>query len=388
MRLSNPLRAISTAILCMVLAVGVGSLSAGIALTKKAPETASILFPPNGLAKEVLASRVFTSSVAATSQPKEAAASVKPWAEEAYRNEPLTPKAHTLLARAQDDSTASSEIVRLASQMDRRETMLQAMVLQESVEASNYVGVIETLDRILRVRPSRSNELFEVLLPVFVQEETVEEFAKILDGTSPWHSKFISFALNNPASLLNLYRLRSIRPFDDEAQDKKLIEMLARAGELQLASQLYQQLLAKDARTFGDDRLSWSTTYPPFDWSFADQADLRAQPSLDSTGLEIYIRPGQGGILARRILKVPSAPFSLSLEHRIGPQGAHDDMRLVLKCADSNLQIAEERFGVSEASIAVKKLPSECEFIEIDIIGRAWTGQSAVRGEISPLELR
>lgn len=388
MKLSSPLRLISTVILALSLAVALGSLSAGIALTKKAPETALSLFPSNGLAQEAQAATVFKSAVADSIGPNDAATLAKGRAFAAYRDEPLTPEAHAMLARVQDDQAASSSLIQLASQMDRREVMLQVLVLQESVEASNYAGVVQSLDRILRVRPSRSSEMFKVLLPVFVQEGTVEEFAKILNGSSAWHNRFINFALSHPPSLINLYRLRSIRPFENERDDKRLIEMLAKAGELQLAQRLYHELAAKEKQPVGITRLSWSAVYPPFDWSFADEADLRAQPALNSAELEVYVRPGQGGIVAKRIQLMPSVPFSLSLRHRILPRGAHEDMQLVLQCAESNIPLAEERFAEGDASITVESLPTECEFLEIQILGRAWTGKSALRGGISPIELR
>ncbi|MBY6217875.1 hypothetical protein [Qipengyuania aquimaris] len=357
-------------------------------MTKKAPETALSLFPSNGLAQEAQAATVFKSAVADSIGPNDAATLAKGRAFAAYRDEPLTPEAHAMLARVQDDQAASSSLIQLASQMDRREVMLQVLVLQESVEASNYAGVVQSLDRILRVRPSRSSEMFKVLLPVFVQEGTVEEFAKILNGSSAWHNRFINFALSHPPSLINLYRLRSIRPFENERDDKRLIEMLAKAGELQLAQRLYHELAAKEKQPVGITRLSWSAVYPPFDWSFADEADLRAQPALNSAELEVYVRPGQGGIVAKRIQLMPSVPFSLSLRHRILPRGAHEDMQLVLQCAESNIPLAEERFAEGDASITVESLPTECEFLEIQILGRAWTGKSALRGGISPIELR
>lgn len=388
MSMVKSIRTIGIALAGVALAIALGTVSAGIVYTKKAPQTALMLFPANGLAGETMASATFTYEVAQGRDIPDAASIAEEWARPAYLDEPLTPRTQTVLARAQGDKATTSQLVALASQLDKRDTMLQALVLQESVEKSDYPGVIRALDHILRVRPSRSLEMFKVLLPVFSQDGTVEEFARILDGSSGWHGTFIDFALNNPAALENLYRLRSLRPFEDEEHDRKLVEMLARNDKLFLASQLYRQLSAREGDETEKNQLPWTSEFPPFDWAFADEAGLRAQPSLGSTELEIYIRPGQGGVLASRVLEKPSGAFAVSLSHDIVPQDGYRTMRLVAKCLDSGQQIAETPFGVTNATLSVATMPPSCEFIELSIVGRAWTGQSIIRGELSPVEVR
>lgn len=387
MKLANPLRFIFAFLGCSVMAVALAAQTISVVFTQKDPVTAIKLFPLNGVALEQVSSEVFSSIVSTGAEPAHSASLSEQAALAAYQQEPLAPEAHVILALAQQYEVKKSRVVEIASQLNRRESSLQALVLQEYVQAKDFANSVKTLDEILRVRPARYSDLFPLLLSVFANDGAVTEFAKVLDGSSPWHRKFINFALNDPAAVQSLYRLRSLKPFDPD-QDRKLIERLAGAGELESAYQLYEQVSEAEEAAPRDRKLSWSSDNPPFDWWFVDDADFRAQPSLGSDDLEVYARAGQGGGIARRIIRTPSVPFSLNLTHSLSPRTASEDVRLSLQCVDSRKPVAEQAFGASAVSLRVEDLPPDCDFLEIAVTGRVWTGQSTLRGDISPIALR
>lgn len=387
MRPTHPIRLILLSVVCLVLAVVVATQSAGIALTRKAPETAAMLFPLNGLAKENAASDIFSSLVEGGSKPQGAALVAEEQARESYRLEPLTPESHAIMALTQKDSAQRSEVIDAASRLNRRNKMLQALVLEEQVLAQDYLGVLETLDQILRVRPSRSQDLYPVLLTVFAQKGAVEEFEKVLDGSSPWHQRFLTFAVSEPDALLNLAELRSRTNLDDQKFDQALLQGLAREGELEVAYSLYEQF---NEEAGGDPRkrsLSWDVTYDPLDWKLTYGADFRAQQSLDSPDLEIYVRPGHGGVFARRIIEAPDPPFSVSAEQQITSNASTGKVSVSLKCAQVRQPFYEIQIEEAPLAFKIEELPADCPFIEIALSARAWSGQSAIRGTISPLTI-
>lgn len=385
MKLAKPLRFVLVCLLGLVLAIGLVFLSGGIALTHKAPETAVTMFPLNGLAQERLASAVFTSSVATSGKPKDAAKSAEALARSSFYYEPLTPTSHAILALALNDDEARAEVVRLSSKLNRRDATLQALVLQGYVETGNYEGVVKTLDGILRVSPSKSQELFPILLNVFVQDGAVKEFAKILDGSSPWHRKFIRFAVRQPTALSNLVELRPRLSFGDDKLDHALLINLANQGDFDAAYGLYRQFTKAGRSQRVKESLSWVSMYEPFDWSFADDAELRAQTSLKTDELELYVRPGHGGTFAKRIISTPSAPFSVSAEHQISPRNLSKNVKVSLTCAQQVEPFFETRFGDERLYGLVKTVPDDCSFVELALKARAWSGQSTLRGAISPL---
>ena len=388
MKISKALRLLGLVVVCLILATGIGLQSASIAMIRKDPVTAISLFAQNGLAEERLAYQLYRASTsesgAAAVVPDEAQA----LAQSSYSNEPLTPDSHALLALSMGSQEAQSGFVALATQLNRRDQTLQGLALQRHVNANNVTQAIETLDAILRVRPTRSEELFPVLREVFSADGAVDEFAEVLDGTSPWHRRFINFALNDAGSLNNLRQLRQKRPFPDDEQDKALVRNLAQAGELRSAYALFEEVNGSGNPARSDGTLSWSSEFPPFEWQLANQANFRAQESLTSDALEVFIRPGQGGIMASRIIETPATPFSISLEHDLSSSDASNSLQLGVGCAGAGKLSMATNFDDTSAAIEVSNLPSACEFLLIVIRGRAWSGQTAIRGTISPITLR
>ncbi|MXO95849.1 hypothetical protein GRI34_05365 [Erythrobacter aquimaris] len=387
MKLAKPVRFTLVTLSCGLLALGLGFQSAGIALTSKEPETATNLFPLNGLAQENIASETYASSVALSQGPEAAARGAKMWARLAYLKEPLTPNSLAILALATDQGKSRSTVVDLASTLNRRDLTLQGLVLQEQVLVENYGGAVGTVDEILRVRPSRSAELFPVLLSVFVQEGAVEEFSQVLDGSSPWHKRFVSYAIGQPEALANLVELRSRQSFDDQKLDQSLLRNLAAEGDLEASYALYRRLSGEGSAGRSSQVLSWTYTFEPFDWTFVDSAEFRAQTSQISDHLELYIRPGNGGPFATRTISAPDVPFTISAKHDIRPSNLSQDVKVVLTCVGSGEQVMEVPFGADELSHSITRLPYGCSFLELALHGRAWSGKSALKGEISPLLL-
>ncbi|MBX7460395.1 hypothetical protein [Qipengyuania huizhouensis] len=387
MKVANPLRLIFVSVFCLILAVVLAIQTASIALTSEAPENAARLFPLNGLAQENVASAIFSSSVALSGEPQSAAQLGEGWARTSYRYEPLTPESHAILALAQQDSQARSILIGLAAQLNRREPTLQALVLQEHVASENYAGAVETLDGILRVRPSRSSELFPVLLSVFAQYGAVEEFAEVLDGTSQWHQQFLNYAVKQPTALANLVQLRKQADFNEQKFDQSLLRNLAQQNELQSGYDLYTQFAQSGRRSLEDGILSWESTYAPFDWHLKATADFRAQPSLNSADLELYVRPGSGGVFATRIIKSPQAPFSIVAEHQITPRDLSEDVQISLRCTQNPEPFSQGEFSGDGLNLSIENLPASCLFMEIALQARAWSGQAALKGTISPLKI-
>jgi|TARA_R100000501_G_C2629090_1_gene123582 hypothetical protein len=384
MKVARPLRLGVSITLGLVLAVALGAQSAGIALTKKAPDTAIAAFPLNGLAYENIASAIFLATTEATGSPEEGAKAARPWALEAYRIEPLLPKAHAILALAEDDPKKRKQILDAALALNRREPRLQAVVLQQQVGDADYPAAIASLDRILRVKPSQYNELFPVLINVFAQEGAIDEFAKILDGSSEWHGRFFRFAASQPSALRNLAELRDQMSFDDEVTDQTLLRNLVREGDIVTAYSLYQKITGTGASNAVG---AWSNDYPPFDWSLTDLAGLRAQPSLSGKELEISVKPGKGGVVARRFVRAPERPFSIVVEHSIDSQQALQDIDVLVKCAGQTSAILEANLARQGNGYRIDNRPSGCAFIEITIAARAWSGRSALNENIEAVDI-
>lgn len=388
MKLAQPFRAFVCTLLGIALAFGLAAQAAGIALTRKAPETALSLFPLNGLAEEKIATFAFVAAQEGLAADENETSTAEEWARAAYRGEPLSPEAHAILALSEEDENVRSRILSLASNLNRRDPRLQAAILQEQVTTQDYQGAIATLDRILRVRPSRTDELLPALLPVFVREGAVDEFASILDGTSPWHEGFLGRAVKEPAALPNLLKLRKLVNFDDPELDRALLKNLVAEGELENAYSFYTLLVDGDPLRDSSGEIGWESAFPPFDWEFSDRAGFRAQASRDASELEIAVRPGEGGVVARRIIIAPDTPFVLRVKQNgVSPQSLQD-IDISLRCGGaSGVSLLDRSLARQDGGFEVESLPDSCSFVQIRIKARAWSGRSALNARIDSISI-
>ena len=397
-------KGIVASLVAIPLAVVSGAHALSSASVRNAPELAVTVWPANGIALEKLAYRLFVQDVRGTmsasaggegegsassdeidkqiSVGKEDlqrfASAASAAARDALRYEPLSSKAHTVLALAEEDAARQRRIIELASSLNRRELSLQGLVLQSKIDAQDYPGTMETLDQILRVNPQRRAEFYPYLTAALGEERTIPAFRKLLADPLPWRDSFLLHALRDPAATRNLAVIRQSIAVDNVDFDRGLIAALVRNGEIATAEALYRKLAPSTA---GAARSNWSTDYPPFDWTFAAQSGLRAQLGKGSAELEFTIDPGNGGPFASRLLALPEAPLAITVEHAVTPAGSARDLKLLLVCYGQASPFFEASFADNGGVFAIGEKPG-CTYVNLVISGRAWTGGKEVDGVI------
>ena len=381
-------RIAAVCILSLALSVFIGLQAASMALARKAPVVAADLFPPNGLAQEYTASALLALTAAEPDSAAEQSGALQAAAMGAYTDEPLSPTAHAVLALSLEDAGARQRFVDSAIGLNRRDQKLLAVALQQQVEREDYAQVIGTLDRILRVRPSRTSEFFPILLPVFAQEGAADEFAEVLDGQSRWHRDFLNAAVRHPPALPNLLELRPRITFADRDFDTELMRRLPNADLASEGFALYRTILEQDGRSPSGRSLGWASEYGPYDWTLADTADVRAQQALDGEQLEIYIRPGKGGVLARRIIPAPSGSARLSMKYDFTPAGQGDAVKLTARCFGSEAALATQDLTGAGLDLEIGSFSGDCDLLELLLSGRVWSGQPVLQGTIEPIAIR
>ena len=386
----------------VTLALVSGAHALSSAVTRNSPELALALWPSNGLASEKIAYRKFVQSVrenqrgvdnrdvdarspdadldnqfaAFGDQMRQSAVASSAVAIQALKVEPLSPRALALIALSQSDRTRKDRIVALASRLSRRDLPLQALVLQSRLAAADYTGTMETLDQILRVHPQRQAEFFPVLTNALKERATIPAFRDLLSKPLPWRDAFLMHALNDPKAARNLAEIRNaIRP-DNADFDKGLIANLARNGDLETSASLYRQLAKPAAQGSG---FAWTSEYPPFDWTFADQAGLRAQLSKDGRHLEFAVDPGNGGVIASRVMRLPRAPFTVTIRHEVSEGGSLNDLKLTLGCLNQGTAFFEASFAQGNGRFDVSRRP-DCNYVLVALSARAWTGADPLNG--------
>ncbi|MEP5937616.1 MAG: hypothetical protein ABJ239_04770 [Erythrobacter sp.] len=387
MAIKNPTRLIAVTVASLGLAVALTAQAVSSVSTRKAPSIAVSTFPANGLAREALAFQNFTLAVAEEAEPAAAASQVADQALLAVKSDPLAPKAYALIALAQGEAGAGGDLLEAASQLNRRDLNLQSQLLQKHLAAEDYERSINTLDQILRVHPEYASEFFPVLTSALNEPNTVPLFADILDGSSPWHRKFLNFSVRRGGSLTSLAELRPQISSADDIFDKQLIASLAAQGQADAAASIYQLVSVPEVRETASTSLDWVSEYPPFDWQLVDDAGFRSQPSRDGEELELFVRPGKGGLIAGRFLPAPAAPFALRIEHDIKPAHQQEDVSIQMTCTNDGQMVLDRTFEDGASVFQVPSLPADCQFVVLAINARAWTGRTALRGSIGRIAI-
>lgn len=379
----HPLRLAVCSVIGLVLA-GLLFLQAGSSvLTYKQPPLAVQLMPVNGLALEQAAARQFMAGVKTEADIPASAAAALPLARAAFAHDPLSPKSLAIMAMAQTDPQARRDILEKASAINRRDLLLQGLVLEDAVARKDYAGALATFDRILRVHPEQSATFFPILTNALKNPAAAQELGAILERDSPWHKGFLEFAASDGDALPNLARLRLTKIKVDTRVDQRLISGLVKRGNIGLAHQVYRKATGQEEQT---GRLGWGQQFPPFDWKMADEPGFRAQPSLGDIALDVFIRGGKGGILAERLVRSRDVPGVLKITHRLAPAGQVADVRVQISCPGDETPLLDRPLRIQPMRIPVPALASRCGFMRVALYGRAWSGRSSIRGEITQFE--
>ena len=386
-------------ILVSILGVVLASLLAAQALssfaTTKDPQLAVSVFPANGLARGALAFQGATQALGGTGEIPVPTPASKAEAASALRSDPLSTKAHIVLALSQADDADRKNVLSAANSLNRRDLALQGLVLNEAVAEEDYDATIATLDRMLRVHPDYTAELFPFLVEALRDERTIGTFARLLDASSPWHLEFLDYASRQDFVAVNLSKLRPAIEFQDvkeddrrlEEFDRRLIAKLASIGEFDRATELYESISGSSSLATAGLANGWRSEYPPFDWYFVDEPGFRAQSTAAGDALEVAIRPGKGGIFAGRLFRTLQAPFSIEFDFTLSPSDRARDLRLQLTCRGSAAAFFDEAFEEGKTRFMIPRTPADCEYLGLALSGRAWSGRSKLDIEIRSITI-
>ena len=385
----RPARLILASVAGLALAIALFLQASSSVLMLKQPALAARLMPLNGLALEQAATQQFMAGVKTEADIPLSARKALPMARRAFALDPLSPKSLAIMAMAEPDRVVRRTMLTKASAINRRDLLLQGLVLEEAVAAGDYRATLEVFDRILRVHPEQKAAFFPILTDALKNPAAAGELGALLEQDSTWHEQFLEFAAADKDALPNLARLRLSRTDADPKIDQRLVAGLVQGGNIALAHQIYAKATGTTSAPDGKatQRTDWSKDYPPFDWKLADDAGFRAQPAIASTSLDVFIRSGKGGVLAERLVATPPAGTVLKIAHTLTPASQVRDLRVQASCPGDETPALDQPLRIQPMQITLPALAGRCGFMRIAIYGRSWSGRSAIRGEITRFEI-
>jgi hypothetical protein len=372
------------------MAAAMGMQAASKAIERLSPSTALQLNPDNGEALARQAFEDFTVRVGEGAKPEEASSELASMALQAQRYEPLNPRAHAMLAWSAETRDKGMQVLNAGLTLNRRSLQIQGMALQRFGENEDIERFVVTLDQILRVHPERLEELGPSLVQALRDEQSIEVFAFAFAKESPWHRRFLATATVDGEAAINLAKLSRRIAYQDMDLDKLIVARLVSLGETEAAASHRRWSIERQGES-GATAIAadakWPVGYPPLDWKFSEETSARAQLSRDEERVEVYVRSGRGGELISRMFGVTQSEYTLAIAHSFDEGTGDDNLRAQLFCNGRGKAFFDESLSDISPSRAVTISPSKCGFVELKIVGRAYTGQPAIRGEISSIRL-
>lgn len=380
-------RVYSLAALCVSLSVLLFAHALSSVTAKRDPSFALDLFPWNGEASEHLASDRFQAGLSDGEERGPAAKSALPEALEAFGSHPLSPDAHAIAILSSNDPIANSDALRLASALNRRDSNLQGLVLENAILSKDEGRAVVAIDQILRIHPEYAKELFPLLLDAFTQPGSVEAFVRYLNGSAPWHEDFYIFALSSDAALPSLAQARASLGFLPQTFDQRLIERLIKVDRIATAHSVYLKATGRP-KSLGSDTLGWDSGFPPLDWRLEDRAGFRAQKSLNSPNLELAVSPGKGGVVASRLLERSDGSYKVSVNIIGASTESFENLRLALRCKDETQAFEETQLqvGLNQWSLSASDQPA-CQYRFVELRARVLRGKKPLRVELSNITI-
>jgi len=402
-QMKDRLRLAASVALALPLAAIVGLHSLSNAKFTTDAEGALALNPANGPARANLAfERLYSSiepvrpndpndaqEIAALAKAalSKAAANGLGEARHAYQLEPLSPQAQTVLALAEPRPDARNQILEIASGLNKRQLMLQGMVLDKNIAEGSYPKTIETLDQILRVHPRESGRFFPILAQVLTLDTTLPQFIDLFAKPLPWRQQFLSYALGEAGALKNLAALRTEVTLEDTKFDSRLISRLVEQGHLEEARSVYNVVRPGLQVNATSGHIEWQSDYPPFEWRLASERGLRADVIDGGSAILVDVLPGRGGVLASRLVPPAGPRFVVSIEHELDLAGRSDQVKLRLVCFETGEPVLDKQIIKPLERFVVETTLSRCRAYILEISGRAWTGSRALQGRVRSVKI-
>ncbi|MGB7409231.1 MAG: hypothetical protein WA908_12060 [Pontixanthobacter sp.] len=371
--------------LCAIAALGAGAQGLSNVATKKNPSLAASLSP--------YASEPLEQIMLGNLRPEDSgdaidtSDAVSP-ARQAFKREPLATEAAAILAMTLGTQDSRNSAIEAVNSLSRRGRAMNLAVLQNAVPRNDSERSIQVLNNAFLVYPNLAQQWLPSMRAYLADAQNIPAFHKVLQTDPAWADAFFESSNVSANVLVNLARLRITLDKSvalEHETERMLITRLAKANLWPEAFALHASLTG-DASTEKSMTIDWQADYPPFDWEFADERRFYARSDAGGRALRVRITPGKGGLLAGRIVQVPTGARTLSLTHSLEPARGLENMTLSAACVGSEAEIASTKFRIQNATVSLAD--ASCEWIAIAIVGRVFSTGSAIKGEIDRLEFK
>lgn len=303
------------------LAVVVGVSSYVTANEVKAPAAAyAVGFPPTGTARANFA--MMTHGVRTLKDPKAAPTKDEiALARSAYRSEPLSSTALSMIIPAMPEGKARQSLLARAGELTRRNSLLNEEQIRTAALRGDDTAFFRWLSRSVLTNNDLRAAYIGAMADATAKEGAVAALTPVIGPAPRWSDYYWHQVIQRPASLLNAAKLRVAiaqtpwRQTEISRSDQYLSVGLANRGEFDAAHALYAGLgLARREGTdnlLSDGGFERQPQLPPFDWQLAVSGTLGSSIDAQDKSLLISAIGGARGFAARQLVRLSPGNYRL-----------------------------------------------------------------------------
>lgn len=288
----------------------------------KAPAAAyAVGFPPSGTVNANFA--MMTYGVRTLKDPKAAATKHEiDLARAAYRAEPLSSTALSLIIPTMPEGKARQSLLARAGELTRRNSLLNEEQIRTAALRGDDTAFFRWLSRSVLTNNDLRAAYVGAIADATAKEGAVAALTPVIGPAPNWSETYWQQVIQRPASLLNAAKLRVAvaqapwRQTTISRSDRYLSTGLTNRGQFDAAHALYKGLgLAQERRSgnlLSNGGFARQPQLPPFDWQLAVSGTLGASIDEKDKSLLVSAIGGARGFAARQLVSLSPGNYRLS----------------------------------------------------------------------------
>lgn len=285
---------------------------------------------------------------------------------------------------AQGKTEAAMRAMSRAQKITRRDAAVQLWLADEAFRRRSIGVGLAHYDLIMRSEPAAMGEILPRLAAIVVAPEGRRYLLPYAHANNPWFSPLLTTATNNLPKAEPVGRLlleRRAKAPDIEGLEQTyaaLMIKMVNEGAVDVALQVYPKLPKGNKEVLsninGMVNGKVAVGYPPFVWSFANDAYGATFVSLNSksTGMEFYGASGTIGIAASKLVK-PASATQFRWRVRDRSTNLQSSANWIATCVAGKAKGARQTSinlldrSVVQGKVLAMPLPANCNVVRIDM---------------------
>jgi hypothetical protein len=292
-----------------------------------------------------------------------------------------------------DDEARARRVMRLASQISKRDSITNLWLAQDYGRAGDVEAMLASFDHALRTNARAREFAMKPVVGALASDESYAPLGKLLAGHPEWEVDFWREFASNPVAAANAaeFFAGSGIPLD-RVPDETREELYATLKREQRFDTLYsfaaRDPVAKASEaTLVAGKFVSTREGNPLGWTLHSRGNASAQVHRSTGELQIDARSGSFGVAADRIVRVEGDQTLVIAMAEAVPDNAR--LKLAVKCADeAKSELAVISLEPGDKNGEIRFTAGGCAFASLELSFIADSGRRDAFIRVARIEMR